>query len=311
MEAGAEDYMDFEKAMAQLPLTDKGRLAVAAAEDDVVLRAVAEAHARGLVDPVLCGNEKAIKRVAAECGVDIAPFPLIHAETHMEAAKAAVSLVRKGEADILMKGILHTADFLRAVLDKEAGVRGEGILSHVSIIHSPILDRMLLMTDAAMVVTPDLKAKIQLVKNAVSVAHGLGIAIPKVAPLCAVEVVNPDMQATIDAAALAMMNQRGQIKDCLIDGPLALDLAVSEEAVRHKGIRSEVAGRADIFLFHTIEAANSTMKGFVFGGNCLFGGLIVGARVPVVTASRSDSDQAKLYSIACASALTGKKRDTR
>lgn len=296
--------MVFEKAMSQLKIVSQGTLAVAAAEDDVILRAVVEAHTRGLARSILCGDERAIKRVAKECGLDISPFSIVHAPTHTEAAKAAVSLVRDGRADVLMKGILHTADFLRAVLDKENGVRGRGILSHVSIIHSPILDRILLMTDAAMLPAPDLKAKIELVRNAVSVAHGLGIAVPKVAPLCAVEVVNPDMQATLDAAALAMMNQRGQIKGCIIDGPLALDLAVSEEAVRHKGLRSEVAGKADILLFHTIEAANSTMKGFVFGGRSLFGGLIVGATVPVVAASRSDSDQAKLYSIACASALT-------
>lgn len=299
--------MDFEKAMAQLTLSSnssKSVMAVAAAEDDVVLRAVVEAHARGLVTPVLCGNECAIRRIADECGLDIASFAIHHAETHVEAARDAVLLVRNGRADVLMKGILHTADFLRAVLDKEIGIRGKGILSHVSILHSPVLDRILLMTDAAMVTAPDLKAKVELVRNAVSVAHGLGIKNPKVAPLCAVEVVNPDMQATIDAAALAMMNQRGQIQGCVVDGPLALDIAVSEEAARHKGVRSEVAGKADIFLFHTIEAANSTMKGFVFGGQCLFGGLIVGATAPVVTASRSDSDQAKLYSIACAAALT-------
>lgn len=296
--------MDFENAMRRLVPPVKGRLAVAAAEDDVVLRAVAEAHRRGLIDPILCGNETAIHNTAKSLGLDISPFAVVPAASHTDAARIAVSLVRDGKADILMKGILHTADFLRAVLDKEIGVRGRGVLSHVSVLHSPVLQRILIMTDAAMVTYPDLKTKAELIRNAVFVAKGLGIETPRVAALAAVEVVNPDMQATIDAAALAVMNRRGQIRDCIVDGPLALDIALSEEAARHKGIGGDVAGRADILLFHTIDAANSTMKGFVYGGGCLFGGLLIGATVPVVVASRADSDQAKLYSIACAAALT-------
>lgn len=296
--------MDFESAMKQLVPPVKGRLAVAAAEDDVVLQSVAEAHRRGLVDPILCGDETAISNMARSLGLDISPFSVMPAASHAEAAHIAVSLVREGKADILMKGILHTADFLRAVLDKENGVRGKGILSHVSVLHSPVLRRILIMTDAAMVTYPDIKTKAELIRNAVLVARGLGIAVPKVAALAAVEVVNQDMQATVDAAALAVMNRRGQIKDCIVDGPLALDIALSEEAARHKGIDGDVAGQADILLFHNIDVANSTMKGFVYGGQCLFGGLLIGATVPVVVASRADSDQAKLYSIACAAALT-------
>ncbi len=296
--------MDFEKIMAQLRPPLKQRLVVAAAEDDMVLKAVAAAQQRELVDPILCGDPVAIEKLARQWAVDISHMEVVPAASRAEAARTAVSLVRRGHGEILMKGILPTAEFLRAVLDKENGLRGPGILSHVGVLHSPMLDRTLLLTDAAMVPYPDLKTKAELIRNAVHVARGLGIHTPKVAALAAVEVVNPDMQATIDAAALTIMNRRGQIKDCIVDGPLALDLAVSAEAVQHKGIRSEVAGRADIFLFHNIEAANSTLKGFVFGGGCLFGGLLVGARAPVVVASRSDSDHAKLYSIACAAALT-------
>lgn len=296
--------MDFENVMSRLVPPVKGRLAVAAAEDAAVLRSVAEAHRRGLVDPILCGNETAIRNKAQSLGLDISPFAVVPAASHTEAARIAVSFVREGNADILMKGILHTADFLRAVLDKEIGVRGKGILSHVGVLHSPVLRRTLIMTDAAMVTYPDIKTKAELIRNAVFVAKRLGIEMPRVAALAAVEVVNPDMQATVDAAALSVMNRRGQIKDCIVDGPLALDIALSEEAARHKGINGDVAGHADILLFHNIDVANSTLKGFVYAGRCLFGGLLIGATVPVVVASRADSDQAKLYSIACAAALT-------
>jgi phosphate butyryltransferase len=162
---------------------------------------------------------------------------------------------------------------------------------------------MLLLTDAAMVSYPDLSAKVKLIENAVLVAIGLGIETPKVAVLAAVETVNPAMQATIDAALLTMMNQRGQIKNCIIDGPLALDLAISKEAARHKGITSDVAGQADILLFHNIEAANSTLKTFTNAANCMFGGVVLGAFAPIVLTSRSDSEENKLYSLACASNL--------
>jgi len=299
--------MDFEKVMGQLNIPGRKRVAVAAAEDDVVLKAVSDGHRRGLVEPLLCGDKAGIEKLARELDLDISKFEIIQASSPTEAARQAVSLVREGKADILMKGLIQTADFLRAILDKEHGVRGKGILSHCNIVHSPILDRLILMTDAAMIPYPDLKTKVKIIENALIVARGVGMVNPRIAPLAAVEVVNPDMPATLDAAALTVMNQRGQIKGCVIDGPLAMDLALSEEAVHHKGLKSEVAGRADILLFHNIEAANNTMKALIYGGNCLAAGIVLGAACPIVITSRSDSDQAKLYSIACAAAITPSK----
>lgn len=284
------------------PVSPK-RLAVAAAEDDAVLSAVAQAYAKHLAVPILCGDERKIKELAEKARIDISPVEIRHCPTAAEAIMTAVALVRENRADILMKGLVQTADLLRAVLNKETGLRGEGVLSHVCILDSPILKRRFLLTDAAMVTYPDLKTKLELIKNAVTVARGLGVQQPKVAALAAVEVVNPDMPSTLDAAALTLMNRRGQIKDCIVDGPLALDLALSEEAARHKGVSSEVAGRADILLMHNIEAGNATLKAFTHGGNCLFGGLVMGARAPVILNSRSDTDASKLFSIECAAAV--------
>lgn len=275
-------------------------MAIAAAEDDTVLKAAVKAYHGGLVLPILCGNEKKIKEIADTHQIDISPFEIIHCETSREAVSAAISLIRQNSCRILMKGLVQTAELLRAVLDKENGIRGEGILSHVSILDSPILKRRFLLTDAAMVTYPDLKMKAELIRNAVRAAAGLGIQNPKVAVLAAVEVVNPDMPATLDAAALTAMNRRGQISGCIVDGPLAMDLALSEDAAHHKGVSSEVAGRADILLMHNIDAGNAVLKAFTLGGNCLFGGLVMGARVPIVLNSRSDSDNSKLFSIECA-----------
>lgn len=295
--------MDFESFIQKCKPVERKRIAVAAAEDDNVLKAVREAYDSGLGVSILCGDPVKIEAVARQFAVDISPFEIVPAASQKEAAQAAVALVREGRADILMKGLLQTADLLRAVLDKESGIRGKGVLSHVGLLQSPFLNRTFFLTDAAMCIAPDLKTKVELVRNAIIVARGLGVDKPKVAPLAAVEVVNPDMPATLDAAALTLMCHRGQIKDCVIDGPLALDLALSEDAARHKGVESAVAGKADILLCHTIETANSTLKGFILGGNCLFGGLVMGATAPIVMTSRSDSDQSKLCSIACAAAL--------
>lgn len=279
-------------------------MAIAAAEDETVLSAAAQAYNRKMVIPILCGNKKKIKETANIHHIDISPFEIVDCETALEAIIAAISLIRENRCGILMKGLVQTADLLRAVLDKDNGLRGDGFLSHVSILDSPILKRRFLMTDAGMVTYPDLKTKVELIKNAVRVAAGLGIQNPKVAVVAAVEVVNPDMQATVDAAALTAMNRCGQITGCIVDGPLAMDLALSEEAARHKNVKSDVAGHADILLMHNIDAANATLKAFTHGGNCVFGGLVMGAKVPIVLNSRSDTDSSKLFSISCAEAVS-------
>lgn len=278
-------------------------IAVAAAEDDAVLHSVCEAWHRGVAVPILCGNPEKIQAIAKQEALDISSFEIVSAANPKEAAKAAVALVKEGRAEMLMKGLVQTADLLRAVLDKQCGLRGNGVLSHVSILRSPILERTLLLSDAAMVPYPDLKTKVAILNNTTAAARGMGIQTPKVAVLAAVEVVNTDMPATMDAALLTMMNRRGQIKDCIVDGPLAMDLALSPEAVKHKGVVSEVAGQADILLMPNIEAANSTLKTFTVAGDCLFGGVLMGAAAPIVLTSRSDSSESKLFSIACAALI--------
>lgn len=297
--------MEFNEIIGRLALPAKSTVALAAAEDDVVLRAVVEARNRGIADAILCGNRERISALAGQLGLDVTGFEIVHTESATESARAAVSLVRQKKAGMLMKGMLSTADLLRAVLDREDGLRKSEVLSHVSVLHSPVLERMFLLTDAAMVPYPDLAAKIKLIENAVEAAAGLGMERPAVAPLAAVEVVNPNMPATLDAAALSVMNARGQIKGCVVDGPLAMDIAISESAARHKNVDSPAAGRADILLFHNIEAANSALKAFTHAGGCLFGGIIMGAAAPVILTSRSDSMESKLYSIACAAAVSG------
>ena len=257
----------------------------------------------GFVNAILCGDEKEIKSIADENNIDISMFEIVHCDDELASANMAVSLVRDGCADILMKGLIHTADVLRAVLNRETGIRGNGILSHVSVLYSPKLQRRLFLTDIAMVMYPDLDKKIQLVKNAVSLAHHMGVQKPLVAPLCAVETLNPAMQATVDADALQKMNRNGEISDCVISGPISFDIAVSRDAARIKQYAGPIQGDADILLFDNIEAGNNTIKAMVQFGDWIFGGVIIGANVPVIVNSRSDSDVSKLFSIACACSM--------
>ena len=299
--------MNYQELLQKTQPKNQQRLAVAAAEDHTVLEVVVQAQERGLIaGATLCGNQEQIKALAVEFNLDISPFTIIATKNDKEAAYAAVNEVRQGQADMLMKGLLATGDLLRAVLDQENGLRqpGSALLSHVCVLYSPILDRLFFLTDAAMVTYPELAEKVQLIANSVPVARAFGVETPKVAVLAAVETVNQKMPATCDAALLTVMNKRGQIKGCLVDGPLAMDLALSAEAAEHKKIKSEVAGAADILLFHNIEAANSVLKTFTIAGNCYFGGLVMGAKAPIVLSSRGDSAENKLFSIACAALVS-------
>ncbi|MBO5705345.1 MAG: phosphate butyryltransferase, partial [Alphaproteobacteria bacterium] len=265
-----------------------------------VLKSVVAAYKMGLARAILCGDITQIQNVAVSAGLDISSFEIVHCDDEIACARMAVSLVRDGRADIVMKGMIHTADLLRAVLNRETGIRGDGILSHVAVLFSPSRNRTLFVTDMAMVMYPDLSTKVQLIKNAVYVAKKMGVNMPRVAPLCAVETLNPAMQATVDAVALHDMNLRGEIPDCIVSGPVAIDIAVSKDAARAKGITGPIQGDADILLFDNIEAGNNTLKSMVLFGDWIFGGVIIGARAPVIINSRSDSDVSKLFSIACA-----------
>ncbi|WP_235888198.1 phosphate butyryltransferase [Neobacillus paridis] len=272
-------------------------VAVALAEDSEVIKAVIEASERNLARFILYGNQEKIKALLDTTKYDI---KIVHTDSSASAAECAVKAVSSKEADVLMKGNLATNIILKAVLNKNFGLRTGNILSHTAVFEIPEIDRLLIVTDAAMNVSPDLEQKRQIIENAVWIAQSIGIDHPKVAPIAAVETVNPLMQATLDAAALTMMNKRGQIDGCSIDGPLALDNAVSNLAAKHKGIHSEVAGNADILLVPTIEVGNVLYKSLVYFAKAKVAAVISGAKAPIVLTSRADSSESKLHSLALA-----------
>jgi phosphate butyryltransferase len=276
----------------------KKTIAVAAAHDKEVLESVTEAVRLGIVDVVLVGDKAKIISIAEEESLCIEDMEIIDEADVNRAAAKAVELVSVGKANYLMKGMMNTSDLLKAVLNKEVGLKKEELLSHVMVYDVPGYHKLLLLTDGGMVSYPELRDKVHIIKNAVKVAKALEIDNPKVAPICAVEVVNPSMQATVDASVLSQMNKRGQIKGCLIDGPLALDNAISREAAEHKGIISEVAGDADILLVPNIESGNFLGKSLTYFAKAENAGVIMGAKCPVVLVSRADSAKSKLYSIA-------------
>ena len=299
--------MNFDKIIEKAKSGEMKSVVVAAAQDSHVLAAVSEAAAIGLVKPILVGNEDEIKKIIAEHSFKLQDSQIVHTDNDQMSAEVAVKMVSDKKADVLMKGLLGTATLLKAVLNKEWGLRTGNLLSHVGIIESKeSADKLYFLTDGAMVMYPDLNQKVGLINNAVQVVRSFGIEVPKVACIAAVEVVNPDMPATLDAAALTMMNQRGQIKNCIVDGPLALDNAVSMEASQHKGISSPVAGQADILLVPNIEAGNILYKTSTYLGGCETAGLLAGAAAPIVLTSRADSTATKLKSIACAAVASQK-----
>lgn len=282
----------------------KKKLAVAVAHDEHCLKAICAVAHLGLVEAILIGNEKKIREIALKLNLDITSMTIIHEEMDGNAVKKAVRLVRNKEADILMKGNVPTATFLRGVLDKEDGLRKGDILSHFALFEVPTYHKLLGLTDAAMILAPDFKTKVAIINNAVDFMNKLGYEKPKVAILAAVEMVNEAMPATFDAALLSKMNQRGQIKNCIIDGPLAYDNAVSLASARHKGIVSEVAGDADLLIVPDIEAGNILYKALGFSANATLAAVVLGAAAPIVLTSRSDTEEAKQASIVLAAAIS-------
>ncbi|MDI9376559.1 bifunctional enoyl-CoA hydratase/phosphate acetyltransferase [Acetomicrobium sp.] len=279
------------------------RVVVAAAEDGDVLEAVHTANVEGIVEATLVGDPDKISKVARDKGVDISSFEVIPATNEEEAAMKAVQAVSSGEGDLLMKGFIKTSTLLKAVLNKEWGLRSGRLLSHLFLFEVPRLGRVIGLTDGGLNTYPGLQEKVSIVNNAVSCCHALGVERPRVAALAAVEVVNPDMPCTLDAAALVQMNRRNQIKGCVIDGPLALDNALSEEAARHKGVVSEVAGHAEVLFVPDIEAGNLLGKVILFMANGAGAGVVLGAKVPVVLTSRGDTARTKALSIALGAVL--------
>lgn len=298
---------NFSELMEAAKAQKKARLAVAAAQDDDVLIAVCNAAQEGIIEPVLIGDSAKIKALAAENNLDISAFEMVEAEDLTEAARTAVKMVSSGQADFLMKGLIDTAILLKAVLDKEIGLRTDSQLSHVMVYGTPSYHKLLFLTDGGMNIAPTLEEKAKIIKNAVSVAKAVGIDRVKVACLAAKEKVEPKMQATVDADALQKMGEAGEFgPDVAVQGPLAFDLAVSKEACAVKKFSGEVAGDADILLVPTIEMGNGIGKSMTYMANADSAGIIMGAKVPVVLVSRADSHEAKLYSIALGSLIASK-----
>jgi phosphate acetyltransferase len=276
-------------------------------DHDSLLGAV-EAARRGLIAPVLVGPEEKVRAVARAAGVDLGPYRLVAVAHSHEAAAKAVELARAGEVEALMKGSLHTDELLGAVVPSAAGLRTARRISHVFVMDVPSYPRMLLITDAAVNISPKLKEKVDIVQNAIDLAHVLGIERPKVAILSAVETVNPEVESTLEAAALCKMADRGQITGGVLDGPLAFDNAISEQAARTKKIHSPVAGHADILVVPDLEAGNMLAKQLSYLAGAEGAGIVLGARVPIVLTSRADTVRTRLASTAVMALVANARR---
>jgi phosphate butyryltransferase len=273
------------------------KLVLAAAQDQHSLGAVVRAWQDNIIEPILIGDKEDIQNICAENNYNISGLRIIHEPNVEMAVEMSVRMVSNNEGDVLMKGKVGTSTLLKCVLNKEWGLRTGNLLSHFALFEVETYHKVIAVTDVAMNIAPNLKEKIAIINNSVSCLIRLGYTMPKVAILGAVEMVNENMEATLHAALLSKMNQRDQIRNCIIDGPLAFDNAVSIESARYKGIRSEVAGDTDLLLMPDIEVGNVLYKSLVFFARAKVASLILGARVPIVLTSRSDSEQAKYDSI--------------
>ena len=291
----------FDDLLAKVSQCSKKTVAVACAQDDAVLEAVKAAKERGIADAILVGNEAEIKTIARTLKMHINEYKIINVEDPVEAARTAVKLVHDGEADMYMKGLIDTKTFLKSVLDKEVGLRTDKTLSHVCVFEIKGVDRFLFLSDVAFVPYPDLATKANIIKNTVEIAHACGVECPKVAPIAAVEVVNPKMPCTVEADELTKMNENGEITGCIVDGPLSLDLAIEPQAAFHKGTTDrKIVGDADVLLFPDIHAGNITYKCLVHTAECKNGNILTGTSAPVILTSRSDEFEVKVNSIALA-----------
>lgn len=290
----------FDRLVARCEGVPRTKLAVVAPMTDVALSGAMAAANAGLIDPILVGDEKAMVALASTLGFDLSKVLIVSAVDDADAARKAVALCREGAAHGLMKGSLHTDVLMHAVLDEKTGLRTERRVSHVFVIDAPGYPRPLMVTDAAINIYPKLEEKIDITKNAIELAHALGIARPNVAILSAVETVSPKIVSTIDAAALCKMADRKQITGAVLDGPLAFDTAVSADAAAIKQLVSPVAGVADILVVPDLESGNMLAKQLEYLGGAELAGVVLGARVPIVLTSRSDSARARLGSCAVA-----------
>ncbi|MBP7850728.1 MAG: bifunctional enoyl-CoA hydratase/phosphate acetyltransferase [Lentimicrobiaceae bacterium] len=280
---------------------EKKRLVAAFANDAHTIEAVSEAIDHGLIEATLVGDEPIMRNVCKELNIDPGKFRMVQEARESKAASLAVKLINEGEGNLLMKGLVTTDQYMRAILNKEEGLMDPGaILSHVTVMESPLYHKLMIVGDVAIIPLPDIKQKVAITQYLIRTAHALDISRPKVAILAASEQMLPGMPACVDAAILSKMADRGQIKGAVIDGPLALDVAIDAESASIKKLGGEVAGDADCILFPNIEAGNVMYKANTKLAGGEQGAIVMGARVPAVLSSRGDSMKTKLYSIALA-----------
>jgi phosphate butyryltransferase len=299
----------FKDVFAKIEDRPKKNVAVAVAQDTTVLDAVIKADEMNISNYILVGDKEQIIIKSRETGLEIDKEKIYPEYNKLKAINKAVQLVSSNKADILMKGHTHTDDFLRGILDRDLGLRTGKIMSHINILESKALNRLLFITDGGMNISPDLETKTQIILNAIYLAEIFGLQEPKVAITTAIELVNPKMPPTLDAASLAKMSQRGQFSGKIIDGPFALDNAINPWAAKHKGIGGPVAGDADIIVVPNIEAGNMLSKAHVYLTGESLAGVVVGASAPIVQTSRADTSQSKLNSIATAVLMADMERD--
>ncbi len=279
------------------------RMAVAAAHDPEVLTSVDEAQRRGIATATLIGDAAAIESIAAAEGLTLSGTHIVHQTDEVLAARKAVALAREGQTEVVVKGQLKTIGLMSAVLDRHTGVRDKKLLSHVGIFEMPGFNRLLYMSDGGVVLYPNIWQKLEIIRNVVDVAHRLGLEEPKIAIIAAFEIAHPKSTASIDALALSRMASEGWIKGAVVDGPLALDLAISPESARIKQARSPIAGKADIIIVSSVETGNISAKGMLYFGTARMAGVVVGAKVPIIINSRADNAETRLLSIALAAVL--------
>jgi len=304
----ANDHAKFHALVERAQKHDPLKVAVAHPCDQVSLESVAEAAKLKLIEPILVGPEQRIREVAAKHGVDISGFEIVDAKYSQDSAEKAVELVREGRAEALMKGSLHTDELMGAVVKRDTGLRTSRRISHCFVMDVPDHDQPLIITDAAVNIAPDLKCKVDITQNAIDLARALGQKEVRVAILSAMESVNPDVPSTLEAAALCKMADRGQITGALLDGPLALDNAISPEAAAIKKISSPVAGRASVLVVPDLEAGNMLAKSLSFLADADAAGIVLGAKVPIILTSRADEETARLASCAVAQLVAAARR---
>ncbi len=299
---------NFDELLTVVKSKEKKKVAIAAAQDPVVIEAVCMAAEMGLIKPILVGDSKKITDIFSELNISDKGYEIVDEPDLIESAKKAVSLVREGEADFLMKGLIPTADIMRAVLDKEKGLRTDSLISHVMVYKVDTYSKFLFLSDGGINVAPDLEQKVKILENAIKVCNAMGLDKVYASCLAGAETVNPKIQATVDAKAIADMKDKWAKYNAVVEGPVALDLAINKAACEHKGYKGEGGGRADILLVPYYEVGNVLGKSMTYLANSESAGIIMGAKVPIVLVSRADSSKTKLLSIALGSIIASNKQ---